>query len=219
MRFTGWPPEALAFFEGLEADNSKAYWSAHRDSYDTSVRAPMEALAEAVAEEFGPLKLFRPYRDVRFSKDKTPYKTHVAAVTEGEGGTLYYVQVSAAGLYAGAGMYHLASDQLERYRAAVAADDTGPALVEAVAAVTEAKLELGGDQLKTTPRGWPKDHARIDLLRRKGLIAGRAHPPARWLHTAKALDRVLAVWRGVAPLGRWLDTHVGPSTLPPPEPR
>src|SRR4051812_47820766 len=72
--FTGWPPAALDFYRDLEQDNSRAFFTAHKDVYERDVRAPFEALGELVAEEFGPLKVFRPNRDVRFSKDKSPYK-------------------------------------------------------------------------------------------------------------------------------------------------
>lgn len=175
----------------------------------------MEALSEAVAGEFGPLHVFRPNRDVRFSKDKSPYKTACGAVTEREGGAVYYVQISAQGLYVGSGYYHPASDQLERMRAAIDDARSGPALERAVVAVERAGLEIGGDQLKTAPRGYAKDHPRIALLRRKGLIGGRGFPPAKWLSTAKAKDRVVDTWRSAEPLNAWLERHVGPSTLPP----
>jgi uncharacterized protein (DUF2461 family) len=85
MAFTGWPVEAVEFYEGLQADNSKVYWDAHKSVYSDCVRAPMEQLLGELADEFGPGKLFRPYRDVRFSADKTPYKTSCAA-DPGNGG-------------------------------------------------------------------------------------------------------------------------------------
>src|SRR5262247_2221276 len=120
MAFRGWPMEALDFFEGLEADNSKTYWTEHKATYDEKVYAPMAALVADLEPEFGSGKIFRPYRDVRFSADKTPYKTNIGAII-GDG----YVQLTAAGLSAGNGMHMMAPDQLTRYRAAVAADSTG----------------------------------------------------------------------------------------------
>jgi uncharacterized protein (TIGR02453 family) len=219
VTFKGFPPEALDFWAGLEADNSKAYWTAHKDVYEQAVREPMEALVEACAE-FGEFKIFRPYRDVRFSKDKSPYKTHMGAVTEGEGGSVYYVHLSATGLFAASGYYVMASDQLERYRAAVVDDTTGAEVDGLVRALETAGYEVGAhDTLKTAPRGYPKDHPRAPLLRRKGLIAGKAFPPARWLHTKAARDRVVKVWTDAAPLCAWLDKHVGPSSEPPAERR
>ena len=106
------PAEAVEFYEGLVADNSKTYWQDHKPVYDTCVRAPMEALLAELAAEFGQGRLFRPHRDVRFSADKSPYKTHIGAMI----GDLAYVQVSADGLGVGRGMYMMAADQLDRYR-------------------------------------------------------------------------------------------------------
>jgi len=78
--FKGWPAEAFDFYEGLEADNSKTYWTEHKATYDEKVLAPMVDLLAELEDEFGPTKVFRPYRDVRFSADKSPYKTNLGAV-------------------------------------------------------------------------------------------------------------------------------------------
>ena len=151
-RFTGWPAEALEFYVGLEADNSKSYWRAHRSVYEGSVRAPMEALLTELEDEFGDGKIFRPYRDVRFSRDKSPYKTHIGARV-GDG----YVQLDADRLAAGAGMWEMAPDQLERYRHAVDDTRSGPALVTLVEeARAEGLAVMGHDELKTAPRGFPR---------------------------------------------------------------
>ena len=216
--FGGFPPEAITFFEGLEADNSKSYWLANKATFDTAVRGPMEALIASVDGRFRPLKIFRPNRDVRFSKDKSPYKTATGALGEGEGGTHYYVQLSAQGLMAASGYWHMAADQLARFREAAADDATGGEVVAITDALVRAGYSIGAiDALKTAPRGYPKDHPRIELLRRKGLTAGKQWPVQRWLHTAKAKDRVEEAWAGCDPLNAWLDANVGPSELPPDE--
>jgi uncharacterized protein (TIGR02453 family) len=217
VTFKGWPPEALTFWEGLEHNNSKAYWTANKATYETAVKGPMEALAAEVAD-VGPLKIFRPYRDVRFSKDKTPYKTHIGAVTEGAGGTGFYVALSATGLGVAAGYYELQADQLQRYRGAVAGKP-GEKLVPIVAALRTSGYVIHGESLKRVPRGFAPDHPRADLLRHKQLYAWREYGRPRWLHSRAALAKVRTVWDDAAPLSRWLDTNVGPSTLPPPEPR
>ncbi|AUG80168.1 hypothetical protein CFP65_5466 [Kitasatospora sp. MMS16-BH015] len=212
MTFHGWPMAALDFYEGLEADNSKTYWSAHRSVYDESVHAPLADLLDLLEDEFGPGKIFRPNRDVRFSADKSPYKTHVGGYLESGG----YIQLSADGLACGNGYYQLATDQLARYRAAVAEDVSGRELERVVTAVEKAGPQVvGRDALKTAPRGYPKDHPRIELLRYKGLIAWQEWEPAKWLGTAKAADRVTGFLRASMPLKDWLDGHVGPSELPP----
>lgn len=220
MAFRGWPTEAIDLYTGLETDNTKAFWDAHRPVYDEAVKAPFAALSEAVEEEFGALHLFRPHRDVRFSKDKSPYKTAAGAVAEGEGGTRFYVEISSAGLLVAAGYYHLLPDQLERWRRAVADDGSGPAIAEAVAEVRSGGLDVAArESLVRAPRGYPADHPRIALLRMKGCHAGRSFPPRRWLSTAGALDRIVDTWRRAEPLTRLLDLHVGPSHLPPDEAR
>jgi uncharacterized protein (TIGR02453 family) len=216
-RFRGWSDEALDFYRGLEADNSRAYFQAHKAVYDEQVRAPFEALSEQVAAEFGPLHVFRPNRDTRFSRDKSPYKTRCYAVAEGERGEAWYVELSAAGLSVAAGFWMMATDQLARYRAAVDDEGTGEELVAIVAGVRQARLSIEGHGLKTAPRGHPRDHPRIELLRHKSLAALRRHEPATWLGTAAAARRIVAVWRAAAPLTAWLATHVGPSTEPPPD--
>ncbi len=205
------------FYVGLESDNSKAFWSANKAVYDESVRAPMEALSAEVEDEFGPLHVFRPYRDVRFSKDKTPYKTAIGAVTEGEGGESYYVQFSAEGLFVGSGYYMMARDQLDRFLRAVADDHTGTPLVAIVDNLRAAGYEIGGTALKTAPRGYPKDHPRVELLRHKGLFVGKTCPSGRWLSTRATLGRITGIWRDASPANAWLNAQVGPSTAAPPD--
>ena len=210
MAFRGWKVEALEFFEGLEADNSKSYWQAHKDVYDDVVRAPMEELLAELEPDFGEGRIFRPYRDVRFSKDKSPYKTAIGA-TIGDG----YVHLDARGLAAGSGMWQMAPDQLERYRAAVADDRSGTTVEEIVSAARAKGLDVSGhDELKTAPKGYPKDHPRIELLRYKGLTAWREWPAGPWLGTKKAKDRVVEFFGDSKPLVGWLREHVGSSTTP-----
>ncbi len=220
MAFRGWPAEALEFFEGLEADNTKTYWQRNKPVYERIVRAPMEELLAELEPEWGPARLFRPYRDVRFSADKSPYKTHIGAMV-GDG----YVQLSADGLAAGSGMWEMAPDQLDRYRRAVDRDRTGRALARIVTAAREAGLEVTGHgALKTAPRGYPKDHPRVELLRFKGIVTWRAWPAGAWLGTARAKERVVELFRLSVPLNEWLRANVGApapdaeaATLRPPE--
>jgi len=209
MAFTGWRAEALEFFEGLEAENSKAYWERNKATYDSLVRAPMEALVAELAPKADG-RIFRPYRDVRFSKDKSPYKTNIAATVDGG-----YVQLSADGLAAGAGMWEMASDQLERYREAVDRNASGRRLERVVGDAHASGVEITGHgMLKTVPRGYPKDHSRAELLRYKGLVAWREWEPGAWLGTARAKDRLVEFFATTRPLRSWLKTNVGSSTLP-----
>jgi uncharacterized protein (TIGR02453 family) len=214
-RFTGWPPAAFEFYERLEADNSRAFWLANRSVYEAVVRGPMEALCRELGEDAGTFHLFRPNRDVRFSRDKSPYKTHLGAVTEGEGGESYYVQISAEGLFVGCGCYRMARDQLERFRAAVADDTAGPVLADAVTGLERRGYAVGGEALKRAPRGFPADHPRIRFLRHKGLTVAKAFPVAPALGTRRVLSTVRGVWEGAALVNGWLARHVGPSDEPP----
>jgi uncharacterized protein (TIGR02453 family) len=205
MAFRGWPIEAVEFYEGLEADNSKVYWTERKGVYDRKVKAPMEELLAELAEEFGAGKLFRPYRDVRFSADKLPYKTNCAAMI-GSG----YVSFSADGLSVGSGLYMPDPAALARYRAAVDDKKSGAELAGIVAALHEGGYAtMAHEVLKTAPRGYPKDHPRIELLRHKGIAMMKTWPVGAWLGTAKAKDRVVTALRAGAPLRQWLARTVG----------
>lgn len=209
MSFRGWPVEAVDFYDGLDEDNSKAYWSAHRPEYDEHVRAPMDALLAELAGEFGTAKVFRPFRDVRFSKDKTPYKDHIGAVCTDESGRVSYVQLGAAGLLAGGGCYELSAVQLERVRRAIDDPRTGAELERVVAAMEKKGVTLGGNALKTAPRGYDRDHPRLALLRLRSFYGHREWPVEGWLATPKAKDKVVASWRACRPLQDWLIGQIG----------
>jgi uncharacterized protein (TIGR02453 family) len=211
MTFHGWPAESLEFYEGLEADNSKAYWTEHKADYEAHVLAPMTALLDELADEFGEGKIFRPYRDVRFSRDKSPYKTSIGARLAHGG----YVQLSAQGLAAGSGYYMMAGDQVDRYRKAVADDRTGDELSRELEKLAgQGVAVVAGQALKTVPRGYPKDHPRAGLLRNKSLIAWQEWPVEPWLESAAVKDRIVWFLRAAGPLHAWLDANVGPSDLP-----
>ncbi len=208
MTFTGVPTAALDFYEDLEADNSKAFWGAHKHVYEESVRAPLEALVSELGAEFGSAKFFRPYRDVRFSKDKSPYKTHQGAWF---GESSLYLHISAAGLLVAGGYWDTAPDQVERMRRAIDDDVAGAALERALAMVGKARFEIEGHRLVRVPAGYAKDHPRGDLLRYKTLTGHREFGCPAWLSTKRAKTEIAKAWRALAPLTGWLDTHVGAS--------
>lgn len=208
--FSGFPPEALLFYEGLEADNSRAYWSDHLTTYEESVRAPMLALIADLEAGFGGFKVFRPYRDVRFSHDKSPYKTHIGAVTAAPvDGVSWYVQVSAEGLLVAGGCYRPSRDQLERFRAAVLDDVAGEQLAALTDRLAADGYPLEGETLKRAPRGVPADHPRVHLLRRKSFAAFRDFGAPDWLDSPAVRDEVAAAFRRLTPFTQWLARHVG----------
>ncbi len=212
--FQGIPLDALDFYEDLEADNSRTWWQANAQRYATSVRGPMEALVDALEDEFGAAKLFRPHRDVRFSADKSPYKEHQGALTSQVAGMGFYVQVAPAGLMTGGGFYPTGTDQVPRFRAAVDAPRSGQELQGIVDGLVGQGFEIGGDRVATRPRGVAADHPRLELLRHKVLFASRLHGSPDWLTTPAAVDRVREDWRAVRPLVDWLTEHVGASQNP-----
>jgi uncharacterized protein (TIGR02453 family) len=210
MAFGGFPADAFGFYERLEADNSRRFWDAHKTEYQRCVREPMAALGAELEAEFGPATIFRPHRDIRFSADKSPYKTYQGAFVERLAGTGFYVQVSADGMLASGGFHSHGPDQVERYRAAVDADRTGKQLASIVAALRQDGLAIGGDQLKTRPRGVTVGHPRLELLRHRSLTASRDWPPGPLLHDRQALSLVRQTWTQLIPLCDWLSEHVGP---------
>jgi uncharacterized protein (TIGR02453 family) len=214
--FAGFPAAAFAWFDGLAADNSRAWFTAHRDVYDQAVRGPLEDLLDDLAGELGGVvRMFRQHRDVRFSADKSPYKTTTyGLIVDRPDGSLY-AQLSARGLYAGAGYHMMASDQLDRFRRALVDDAAGSELERLVAATHDAGIETFGEKLKTAPRGYPRDHPRVELLRHKALGAGRRlTPDGGGIGRAAARDHARTTWAGCAGLTSWLDAHVGPSDAP-----
>ena len=217
MSFEGFPDEGLVFYEGLEADNTKTYWTRHKAAYDAHVRAPLQALLDELAPEFGEAKVFRPYRDVRFSNDKTPYKTHQGAVInpDGRGAGAWYVQISADGLYVAGGAWRLESDQVDRFRRAVVDDVQGSRLQREVDRLTAGGFSAGGERLTRVPSGYAADAPRAELLKHKALHASRHWEPADWLHERRALNEVRAAWRELEELNRWLADNVGATAKEP----
>jgi len=211
MTFKGFPVEAFEFYEGLQADNSKAYWTQHKSLYEDAVRGPLIALVADLEHEFGSAQLFRPYRDVRFSADKSPYKTHQGAFCELASGIGFYVQLDADGLMTAAGFHTHSPGQTARYRGAVDDETTGTALVGLVTKLDKAGFTLGGDQVRTRPRGCPPDHPRLELMRHQSLTAHRRLTPHPRLASPKALELVRTDWRHLRPLNDWVLDHVGPA--------
>ncbi len=207
MEFDGFPEAALDFYDDLEMDNTKAFWEGHKDVYRSAVAEPMTALTEALADEFGAAKLFRPYRDVRFAKDKTPYKTHQGAYVAAAPATGYYVQIGAPGVRVGGGIYDTSPDRLAAIRSAIDNDLHGPELFRVLESLSHKGWDVGGDRVKTTPRGWSADHPRIDLLRHKTITVMRDYGFDDIIHTRELVDQIRSDWREVTPLIDWLLRH------------
>jgi uncharacterized protein (TIGR02453 family) len=201
------PDEAFDFYEGLVADNSKTYWLAQKEVYERSVRRPMQELLEKLAPKFDTdrVSMFRPYRDVRFSKDKSPYKTHQGGLLEVDPSCGYYLQVDAEGVRVAAGFWARERAQTARFRAAVDSDLTGPELVRIVTRLEKAGFEIGGEQVRTHPRGVSPDHPRLQLMRREFVTAGRNYAPDEV--SAATVEKA---WRTMSPLVDWVRHNCPP---------
>jgi uncharacterized protein (TIGR02453 family) len=206
--FRGWPEECQRFFIGLELDNSKRFFDANRNTYEDDVKAPMVALIESLEPDYGPGKVFRPNRDVRFSKDKSPYKTNIAGYA-GMGGTGGYISLDARGLTVASGRYEFTPEQLTKFRKKVAADSTGVPLAAIVAKLEKGGYEIGGEELKRVPAGWAQDHPRERLLRRKLLYVHKNFGLKPWLGSAAARKQIVKVFTDAEPLNAWMKRNVG----------
>ncbi len=214
MRFEGFGDGAVEFFEGLEADNSKAYWQDNLEVYRLHVRQPMEALLTELepgfTTGFGTGKVFRPHRDVRFSKDKSPYKTHCGAVIEqGRGGGAFYTEISADGMLVAGGCFHAEPDQLARFRGAVDTEIHGDRLRAMIESLEASGWTAAGDTLKSRPRGVSADHPRLELLRHRTLYVFRHWQPDDVLHERACLERVRNGWQELRELNTWCADHIG----------
>jgi uncharacterized protein (TIGR02453 family) len=205
MNFTGFGSPARDFLAGLAEDNTRIFFEAHRDAYLASIRQPLEDLLGEVQDTYGSGRVMRPNRDVRFSPDKTPYKT-TASMSAGEVGGVY-LSVSATGLEVGGGLYGPSRDQLARARDAidgrpVVAKHLGDILSE----LTRSGFEVAGPSLKTAPRGFDRHHRAIELLRLKHYAAVKRLPLDATPTTIRA------AWKAVEPLIEWCSKNVGAAT-------
>lgn len=213
MAFRGIPAEAFDFYDALAADNTKIFWGEHKSEYEACVRGPLQELAAELEPRFGSAHLYRPYRDVRFSKDKTPYKDHQGMFVELRNGLGWYLQVSSRGLMVAGGWYQSTPEQVQRYRTTVAGKG-GDQLASLVDGLTPTGFEVSGNQLKTRPRGIDQEHPHLELLRYRTLYASRTWQPAAWMGTAAAADRLAQEWDELRPFVAWLADAVGPGDAP-----
>jgi uncharacterized protein (TIGR02453 family) len=225
MAFSGFDRAAPQFLHELALEMNRDWFEANKQRYFELWVEPMTALLETVAAKvakayapikIGTPKLFRIYRDTRFSKDKTPYKTHVAgmlplhAKKPVDGGcTVLYMHVGIDDEYTGSGTYFFDDKQLVRWRKLVAADKTGREITALVGKLRKAGFSVGGhDDYKKVPKGFAPDHPRADFLRMRGLTAGFPDIPRGLLHSPKLADWIVTQCKASAPLVRWLYTNV-----------
>lgn len=184
--FTGFSRDAIQFLGDLAAHNERSWFQPRKGDYERLLKEPLEALCRALAERFEarglPLRSdpthspFRIYRDVRFSADKSPYKTHVSASFpwSGEGGGVGgYFHLQPGEMYAGGGMWHPEPAQLAAWRRTIAEDLATVRAVLDAAEFAQTFGEVEGDRLKRVPTGFTADHPGAELLKLKDVTFGR----------------------------------------------
>ncbi len=206
-KFKGWPEDFQRFFIGLELDNSKKYFEANRRTYEDLVKGPMAALLESLEPDFGPGKVFRANRDIRFSKDKSPYKTNIAADV-GMGAKGGYLSLDARGFTVATGRYLMSPEEIAKFRKKVAADGPGAQLAAIVSRLKRSGYDMGGEELKRVPPPWPQEHPRGELLRRKSLYAWKNYGLQPWLGSASARRYVVKMWTDAQPLNDWFKKNL-----------
>jgi uncharacterized protein (TIGR02453 family) len=206
--FRGFPPEALEFLRELEANNEREWFKANRARYDEYLVAPARALGDDLSD-LGTPHLFRPWNDTRFHP-RPPVKEQLGLAIGYEGAGGYYVELSLDGFLVAGGLYQPSPDQVDRLRRAIDDGRTAAPLTRALRRAQAAGFELGQPALARAPRGYPADHPRVDLLRRRSMAVFRRHQLAAWLHRPKAGARIREELEAVTPLVRWLRERVGP---------
>jgi uncharacterized protein (TIGR02453 family) len=207
-----WPPEALDFLRELEDNNDSAWFRANRSRYDGLLVAPARQLTERLSH-LGEPRFFRPYNNLRF-RPGPPLKEHLGVAIVPGGTGAFYFELSLDGLLVGGGLHHPASDQLERFRAAINDGRRAAWFERAVAPAEAVGLSLVEPELKRSPRGYPNDHPRRDRLRLKRITVYRRHALEPWLHRPRCDKLMTSELEAAAPLVRWLEKQVGPSTRP-----
>lgn len=222
LGFNGFPQEAVTFFQDLKVNNNKTWFDAHKTDYQNYVMEPAQAFIEEMGVRLKQLSpgvhaeprvnksIFRIYRDIRFSKDKTPYKTHLGIwMWEGEGAKFessgYYFHLEPPNIMLGVGLHTFSKTLLQAYRKAVVDPVAGPKLVEVVQEVSvKGGYRLGGEHYKRVPRGYDPEHPNAELLRYKGLTAGSEEPIPDEFYSAEFLDYSFQRYADMYPIQHWL---------------
>lgn len=206
--FTGFGTHLVDFFDDLAANNERDWFKANKQRYDTQVAGPLRDLATLLELDFGAVKVYRPYRDIRFSTDKRPIQEHASLSASDDRGYGYYLQVDADGLLLAGGLYQPPRERLERFRAML--DDPGQAdrVRHRLDEACRAGFRLSDEgKLKAAPRGYSRDHPEIDLLRHTQLALATSYPPAQWLSEPACYEKVRDGWANLRSWSDWLGSH------------
>ena len=227
--FTGFPKSSVQFLLDLRHNNNREWFKAHKSDFDDYVMAPARAFSEAMsaalrqalaaegAEGDMHNSIFRIYRDIRFSKDKTPYKTHLGMwFWQGERSRMensgFYFHLEPPKLMLAAGLHTFPKDLLKAYRNAVVSERYGPFLPEAIQAVeSTGDYDIGQKGYKRVPRGFDKEHPRAGWLLYSGLTVAKEDLVPEALYSAELVDFCLGKYRRIFPLHAWLNTLIANS--------
>jgi uncharacterized protein (TIGR02453 family) len=200
--FTGFTREAFLFWKGLDKNNNRDWFQANRDRYEQSVRRPMQLLIEELAPLYGPGRLSRINKDMRFAKEK-PYKNYLAT---GLGGS--YISFSKEGLWVGTGMYKPEPAALRQLRQAIADDRSGRQLTTLIASLRRKGFDVDTHaRLDKPPRDYDATHPRAALLCMKDIYVGRQFGTSE-VSSASVIDGVVKAITDLEPFRAWLREHV-----------
>lgn len=223
--FAGFPKPGIAFLRGLEKNNAKPWFDANRGDYQAHLLEPAKQFVVAMGARLSKLdddvhaepsvggSIFRINRDIRFSKDKTPYKTHLdlwfwTGPDKKAAHSGFFFRMHARTLLLGVGVHEFPKERLDPYRNAVADDETGRALGSLTAKLEKAGYDVGGEHYKKVPKGYDPDHPRARLLRYNALHAGIEMPLPAEVHSAKLVTLCAGHYKKLLPLHQWLNTSV-----------
>ena len=218
MSFTGFPKEAFEFLTGLEQDNTRVYWQEHNEIWQAVIRPTMRSLMDELEPFFGPLRMYRPNRDIRFSHNKDPYKTWVGITTQGTGpggiGLFFAIEPHSMRMSAGSGAF--AGDQIKEYRRSLDNPVAGPKFERIISRIKQAGYTLSSGRkppLVQMPRGYDADHPRAAYLKWRGVVLRHQIPYEDWFGSPVVLDHIIKVWSAGLPLIEWVQEYVGPTQL------
>jgi len=209
--FTGFGKDLIKYYIQLEENNNREWFHANRAMYDENVAIPLKKIAEDLSIDYGPVKIFRPYRNVRFWPDLPPLNEHASLTANAEANSAYYLRIDADGMLLGAGNWQPSKSQLTEFRM-IAATNSGAQSIRSVLTKLHAhSFELSTENaLKSAPRGYAKDDPNIDLLRLKSLSLSAHFSPGPWLYSSDFLNRVQAGWQSLTPWILWLRSNLPP---------
>jgi len=207
--FKGFGKGLIHYYLALEENNNREWFHANRNMYDVNVALPLKALAAELETNYAPVKVFRPYRNVRFWPDLPPLNEHASLIANNVGNAAYYLRVDADGILLGCGSFQPTKNQLTTFRQLADSDSGAKEIRKVLAKVQKSGFELNSENaLKSAPRGFDKDHPNIDLLRLKSLALFQHWAPPTWLYSRDCFTQITESWKSACPWVDWIRAHL-----------